>query len=272
MSRLEVEIRDKTFPAQAGKAAHTALSTLSFAVPDGQFLCLVGPSGCGKTTLLNLIGGLDDGYDGRIRFGESSMEHRIGFMFQAPRLMPWLTVQENVSLVARSPADSDRGRELLVHMGLADVMDAYPATLSGGMQRRVALARAFAIEPQLLLLDEPFVSLDQPIAERLRTLLLDLWQQRPTTVIFVTHDVREALSLADRILFFSSTPGRLVHDMAVSLPRPRHIEDPAIEAERRRLLAARPGLLAGLSEVSGGELSADEGSDEPPASRRGAEP
>ncbi len=238
MTRLEIDIVEKTYPAQSGKAAHTALSALDFQVPDGQFLCLVGPSGCGKTTLLNLIGGLDKGYEGSIRFGESAMERRIGFMFQAPRLMPWLTVLENVQLVAKSNSDGERGRELLVHMGLADVLDAYPATLSGGMRRRVALARAFAIEPQLLLLDEPFVSLDQPIAERLRTLLLDLWQTRPTTVLFVTHDVREALSLADRILFLSSTPGRLVHDMEVSLPRPRHIEDPAIEVERRRLLAA----------------------------------
>ena len=252
VSGLEIDIREKTYPAQSGKTAHMALSALDFQVPDGQFLCLVGPSGCGKTTLLNLIGGLDDGYEGTIRFGGHSHERRIGFMFQAPRLMPWLTVLENVGLVANSQADSDRGRELLVHMGLADVLDAYPGTLSGGMQRRVALARAFALEPRLLLLDEPFVSLDQPIAERLRTLLLDLWQQRPTTVLFVTHDVREALSLADRILFLSATPGRLVYDMEVPLPRPRHIEDPAIEAERRRLLAERPGLLAGLGGVSDG--------------------
>lgn len=255
MNSLEIDIRHKTYPAQSGKSVHTALSGLDFQVPGGQFVCLVGPSGCGKTTLLNLIGGLDDGYEGQIRFGEAAMEERIGFMFQAPRLMPWLTVLENVGLVANSAADQERGRELLVHMGLADVLEAYPGTLSGGMQRRVALARAFAIEPKLLLLDEPFVSLDQPIAERLRALLLDLWQAQPTTVLFVTHDVREALSLADRILFLSSSPGRLVYDLEVSLPRPRHIEDPAIEAERRRLLAARPGLLAGLGEVTDGTPS-----------------
>ena len=250
--QVEVSIGDKTYPAHAGKAAHSALSALNFQVPGGQFVCLVGPSGCGKTTLLNLIGGLDDGYDGTIEFGDSDAERRIGFMFQSPRLMPWLTVLENVRLVTNSRADSDRARELLVQMGLADVLDAYPSTLSGGMRRRVALARAFAIEPQLLLLDEPFVSLDQPIAERLRTLLLELWQARPTTVLFVTHDVREALSLADRILFLSATPGRLVYDMEVSLPRPRHIDDPAVEAERRHLLVARPGLLAGLGDVSDG--------------------
>ena len=247
---LSVGLRGKTYPAQAGKAAHQALAAMGFQVPDGQFVCLVGPSGCGKTTLLNLIGGLDSGYDGTISFGEVTPDPRIGFMFQSPRLMPWLTVLENVRLVAQSPAEAESARELLVQMGQADVLDAYPGTLSGGMQRRVALARAFAIQPRLLLLDEPFVSLDQPIAERLRTLLLELWQARPTTVLFVTHDVREALSLADRILFMSATPGRLVHDMTVTLPRPRHIDDQAVEAERRRLLAARPGLLAGLGEVS----------------------
>ena len=252
---LDVSLDGKTYPAQAGKAAHQALAALDFQVPDGQFVCLVGPSGCGKTTLLNLIGGLDSGYDGTIGHGDPAEHPRIGFMFQSPRLMPWLTVLDNVRLVAQSPAEAESARELLVHMGLADVLDAYPGTLSGGMQRRVALARAFAIQPRLLLLDEPFVSLDQPIAERLRTLLLELWQARPTTVLFVTHDVREALSLADRILFLSATPGRLVHDMTVSLPRPRHIDDPEVEAERRRLLAARPGLLAGLGEVSDGPSS-----------------
>lgn len=262
MSGLTVAIRDKTYPAQAGKAAHQALAALDFAVPDGQFVCLVGPSGCGKTTLLNLVGGLDTNFQGTIEHGGAVGGRRIGFMFQSPRLMPWLTVLDNVRLVAQAPAEADSARELLVHMGLADVLDAYPGTLSGGMQRRVALARAFAVAPRLLLLDEPFVSLDQPIAERLRALLLELWQARPTTVLFVTHDVREALSLADRILFLSATPGRLVHDMTVSLPRPRHVDDPSVEAERRRLLAARPGLLAGLGEVTDG----------PPPERRSAGP
>ena len=254
MSALAVEIRDKTYPARAGKSAQAALTDLRFAVPDGQFVCLVGPSGCGKTTLLNLIGGLDSDYDGSVGFDADRAGHdrRPGFMFQSPRLMPWLTVRQNVELVAGTAAERERGRDLLAHMGLSEVLDAYPGALSGGMQRRVALARAFAIAPRLLLLDEPFVSLDQPIAERLRALLLDLWQARPTTVLFVTHDVREALSLADRILFLSATPGRLVHDLPVALPRPRHIDDPAVEAERRRLLAARPGLLAGLGDVLDG--------------------
>ena len=249
MSGLAVHIETKTYPPHSGKAAQTALAGLDFEVPDGQFVSLVGPSGCGKTTLLNLICGLDLEFDGTIQVGGATGEGRIGSMFQAPRLMPWLTVLDNVRLVAKSPEEADRARELLVHMGLADVLDAYPGTLSGGMQRRVALARAFAVSPRLLLLDEPFVSLDQPVAERLRALLLDLWQAQPTTVLFVTHDVREALSLADRILFLSAAPGRVVHDMTVPLPRPRHIDDPAIDAERRRMLADRPGLLAGLGEV-----------------------
>ena len=143
---LDVALGGKTYPAQAGKAAHQALAALDFRVPDGQFVCLVGPSGCGKTTLLNLIGGLDSGFDGTIGHGDPAEDPRIGFMFQSPRLMPWLTVLENVRLVAQSPAEAESARELLVHMGLADVLDAYPGTLSGGMQRRVALARAFAIQ------------------------------------------------------------------------------------------------------------------------------
>jgi NitT/TauT family transport system ATP-binding protein len=131
-------------------------------------------------------------------------------------------------------------------MNLTQFLDAYPRQLSGGMQRRVALARSFVTEPRLLLLDEPFLSLDAPAAQRLRQLLLALWQRRPTTVVFVTHDLREALQLADRILFLSHRPGRIVRDLEVNLPRPREADSSEIEALRRRLLAEDPELLSGL--------------------------
>ncbi|NNG05897.1 MAG: ABC transporter ATP-binding protein [Inquilinus sp.] len=245
MNGLDINVRRKIYAARNGSPGPAALSGLEFHIPEGQLVCLVGPSGCGKTTLLNLIGGLDSDFDGEIAFDAAPADRRIGYMFQTPRLMPWLTVLDNVRLVLDDETDA-AARRLLVEMELGDVLDAYPSQLSGGMQRRVALARAFAIEPQLLLLDEPFVSLDAPIADRLRTALLDLWKSRPTTVLFVTHDLREALCLADRIVFLSAGPGRVVHEMPVLLPRPRHADDAAVEAARRRLLAERPGLLAGL--------------------------
>jgi NitT/TauT family transport system ATP-binding protein len=222
-----------------------------FAVPAGQFVCIVGPSGCGKTTLLHLISGLDTAVNGVIRVAERrpTENTEIGYMFQSPRLMPWLTVLENVMLVAKSDTQTNgRARALLAEMRLEDFVMQYPNRLSGGMQRRVALARAFINEPPLLLLDEPFISLDEPVADMLRQLLLDLWSRRRTSVVFVTHDLREALYLSDRILFMSRSPGRVVLDMRVDLPRPRDPHAGAMEELRQRLLSEHPSLLAGLAE------------------------
>lgn len=162
--------------------------------------------------------------------------------------MPWLTVLDNVLLVTdASPAAQRRARELLAAMGLADVLDAYPGRLSGGMQRRVALARAFVIEPKLLLMDEPFVSLDVPTANRLRAMLVEQWQRSGATVLFVTHDLREALALADRICFLSAAPGRVVLELPLTLARPRAPDDAAVQALHAELLARHPELLAGLT-------------------------
>jgi NitT/TauT family transport system ATP-binding protein len=248
MTALAVEIRRKVYRQPGSGSEHAALEGVAFTVPEGQFACVVGPSGCGKTTMLNIIGGLDRAFDGTVRFGQGGggVRPRSAYVFQTPRLMPWLSVLDNVRLALKDGTKSTEARDLLVEMGLEAALEGYPNRLSGGMQRRVALARAFVIEPTLLLLDEPFVSLDVPGADHLRGLLLELWQQRPTTVLFVTHDLREALQLADRILFMSASPGRVVLDFRVDLPRPRRADDPAIEALRRRLLAEHPDLLAGL--------------------------
>ncbi|HEY5762660.1 MAG TPA: ABC transporter ATP-binding protein [Rhodocyclaceae bacterium] len=247
---LEVRIDEKAYADRGGRR-HVALRGLSLNVTPGEFVCLVGPSGSGKSTLLNLIGGLDTQMNGSVRIAGEPPGAGVGFMFQEPRLMPWLTVLDNVRLVLderlEAPAADARARELLAAMELDDVLDAYPSTLSGGMQRRVALARAFAIEPQLLLMDEPFVSLDAPTAQRLRAMLVDLWQRRRTTVLFVTHDLREALSLADRVCFLSPAPGALVHEQRVALPRPRQPQDAAIGRLYDELMQAHPALLAGLA-------------------------
>ena len=138
-------------------------------------------------------------------------------------------------------------------MGLGEFLDAYPGSLSGGMRRRAALARAFVTEPGLLLLDEPFLSLDAPVANRLRLLLLDLWQSRPTAVIFVTHDLREALFLADRVLFMSPRPGNIVLDLPIELARPRQADGEAVELLRLDLLKKYPQILAGLAATENGE-------------------
>lgn len=255
---LEIAIRRKRYPDRGGRA-HVALSGLRLDVRDGEFVCVVGPSGCGKSTLLNVVGGLDRDVEGRVAIDGETPDEGIGFMFQEPRLMPWLTVLDNVLLVAGKDATAPaRARELLQAMELGDVLDAYPGRLSGGMQRRVALARAFVIEPTLLLMDEPFVSLDAPTADRLRAMLTGLWQRCRSTVLFVTHDLREALALADRVCFLSPAPGTVVLDLPVALARPRSPTDEAVLALQAELLARHPALLAGLTEnVPGGEAGLD---------------
>lgn len=250
---LEIRIDRKCYPDRGGRP-HMALSGLRLDVARGEFVCVVGPSGCGKSTLLNIVGGLDRDMDGQVTMNGAFPED-VGFMFQEPRLMPWMSVLDNVLLVAREGGDAacqrDRAIALLRAMELGDVLDAWPARLSGGMMRRVALARAFINEPELLLMDEPFVSLDTPTANRLREMLVEQWQRCGASVLFVTHDLREALALADRVCFLSAAPGRVVLDLAVDLSRPRDAASPAVDRLYQTVLARHPELLGGLASAEG---------------------
>ncbi len=253
MSRVVVNVREKCYPGSCG----VALADLNFTVDSGEFVAILGPSGAGKSTLLNLVSGLDRQLDGEVTVDGAAVhrgEHpagRFGFMFQEPRLLPWLTVLDNLLLVLDDGAGArTRALRLLEEVGLAECAEAWPGQLSGGMQRRVALARAFAVSPALLLMDEPFVSLDAPTAARLREQLTALWQERRPTVLFVTHDLEEALCLADRVLFLSGRPGRVVLELPVPLPRPRTRDDARVQAEAARLLATHPQLLSGLAETA----------------------
>jgi len=249
---LDVAIARKVYRRDADEVV--ALDDLRFLVPPGQLACVVGPSGCGKTTLLQIIAGLDRAFEGRVRRPEGK---RLGMVFQTPRLMPWLSVRDNVRLALDpSPTREGRAEELLREMQLGPSLDAFPAQLSGGQQRRVALARAFVNDPDLLLLDEPFQSLDAPTAQHLRELLLALWARKRPTILFVTHDLREALSLGDRVLFLSRGPGRVVLDLPLDLPRPRSPDGAAVEAARKRLLESYPDLLRGLAASSAEESAA----------------
>ena len=198
---LDARIRRKAVPARTGW--RDVLADLRFTLRRGEIVALVGPSGCGKTTLLRLIGGLDPAFEGELRWAGGTAP-RIGTVFQEPRLLPWRTVAQNIALVR--PPDPAAADALLDVLGLSGVRDAYPGALSLGMARRVAIARAFAVRPELVLLDEPFVSLDPAMAERGRRVLVDAWRARPTTALLVTHDPAEAASLADRILTLSPAP------------------------------------------------------------------
>ena len=243
MNALEVALARKAYRSAEGE--HVALAELAFTIPVGEFTCILGPSGCGKTTLLSLIAGLDDDYEGRITRRDQG--GRLGVVFQTPRLMPWLSVRDNVRLaLPTSAAETGRAEAILREMELGAFLDAFPNRLSGGQQRRVALARAFVNDPDLLLLDEPFQSLDAPTAQQLRDLLVAMCMRRRPTILFVTHDLREALSLADRVLFLSRSPGRVTLDLPLSLARPRHPDSAPVEGVRKRLLETHPDLLRGL--------------------------
>jgi len=247
---LQVRIDRKVYTSDVPDDHRLAIRGLEFEIPPRQFCCIVGPSGCGKTTLLNILSGIDQEAEGVVQFGDGTPLDAapIGYMFQTPRLLPWLTVRENVRVVLdEEVAASGRAEQLLTEMELGDSLDVFPNRLSGGMQRRVALARAFAIRPRLLLLDEPFVSLDVPVGNRLREMLLELWRSHPTTVLFVTHDLREAIYLADRVLFLSRGPSRVILDIPVELSRPRQFEDPAIDDFRKRLMAKHSSILHGFA-------------------------
>ena len=217
---IDINVEEKRYSAQGAHAAVTALRDVRVRVLPSALCALVGPSGCGKSTLLNIIAGLDRDFSGTIVFdGTSGPSPRIGYVFQSPRLLPWRTVRENIALVMQRDQTGAELECLLGAVELSEVADVYPNRLSGGMARRAALARALAIAPEVLLLDEPFLSLDVAAADRLRSLLIRLVSERPATVLLVTHNPGEAVELADQILFLSPAPGHVVAEMSVTPPR-----------------------------------------------------
>lgn len=250
MIKLDVDIQGKSF----SNAQNSVLGHLEINVARGEFVSIVGPSGTGKSTLLNMIAGLESIDCGSISYNDQKLEDkpacRLSYIFQQPRLMPWLTVAENLRLVVPEVADSEI-ESILNKVGLKGKSALYPKELSGGMQRRVSIARAFLIRPDILLLDEPFVSLDEPNAKRLRSTLFDLWIEHKTTVVFVTHDLNEAIQLSDRILFLSSAPGEIILDREIDLPRPRLPEDIHFQNWKKQLLSQYPKLLEGKVKQAG---------------------
>ncbi len=231
MTAFSINIAEKRYSAAAKNGtAHLAISQLQFDVAEGEFVCILGPSGCGKTTMLNLISGIDTAFDGQITLPPGTLEH-LAYVFQTPRLLPWRTVQQNVELVAEAQSNaSDLTERLLEAVGLGGFANSYPGELSVGMQRRAALARAFACRPKLLLMDEPFVSLDPQAAIELRKLLTDILAERRATVIFVTHDHAEAVQLADRILVLSGAPAQIAANIKVPLSAEERFDPEAVRA------------------------------------------
>lgn len=217
---------------------------IAFSIRKNEFICVCGPSGCGKTTLSDILAGLKKPTEGSVTLEGAPIDprvHDVAFVFQEPSALPWLTVRENIGvgleIKKRSRDEIDRRvAEIVNVVGLGGFEDYYPHQISGGMKQRVAIARAFATDSDLILMDEPFVSLDQPTRERMQREVLAIWQNYKRTIVFVTHNLEEAIFLADRIIVLTQKPATIKADVAVQLPRPRDPLDANFVALRAQLV------------------------------------
>jgi NitT/TauT family transport system ATP-binding protein len=227
--RIRVVGLDMRYPAPGGEVR--ALDNVSFEIAEGEFVALLGPSGCGKSTILNIVAGLLDRTGGEVRLDGEEVRHgqvnrQVGYVFQRDTVFPWRTVEANIGygLEIAGVAKAERQakvRRTIEAAGLAGFDKSFPRTLSGGMRQRVALMRTLIMEPEILLMDEPFGALDTHTKLEMHKTLLDIWERERQTVLFVTHDLGEALTLASRIILLSARPGRVKEDVAVPFPRPR---------------------------------------------------
>ena len=223
MGFLRTEAVSRVFPGVRGGSPTRALERTDLEVQDNDFICILGPSGCGKSTLLRIVAGLDTPSTGRVVLdgqpvGGPSADR--GMVFQSYTLFPWLTVRENVLFGSRSTPE--KAERLIGQVGLKGFENHYPKMLSGGMQQRTALARALANDPKILLLDEPFGALDNQTRALMQELLLGIWEADRKTVLFVTHDIDEAIFMANRVAVMSARPGRIKSEVRIALPHPRH--------------------------------------------------
>jgi ABC-type nitrate/sulfonate/bicarbonate transport system ATPase subunit len=244
-AKLVINGLQKTFLVNEGfghsRTVH-AIENISLEVGDGEFVCVIGPSGCGKSTMLMIVAGLYPKSGGEIFLDNEPLSEpglNRGMVFQDFALFPWLSVRENILYgVKQKKIPAEKHEEIVSHyidmMSLNGFEDMFPNRLSGGMRQRVAIARALALDPELLLMDEPFGALDAQTRANLQRVLVDVWEQTKKTVMFITHDVREATFLADRVIVMSARPGRITREIRVGLPRPRDILAPEfVEIERK---------------------------------------
>jgi ABC-type nitrate/sulfonate/bicarbonate transport system ATPase subunit len=232
-ARLEARVAGKSFRTASGQSV-PVLANLSFALEEGETGALIGPSGCGKSTLMRILAGLDRDFEGSVHV---PADGRVGMVFQEPRLLPWRSVEDNVRLAAPNVSEAEV-TALFAALGLSEHRTHFPGELSVGLARRTALARAFAVRPTLLLLDEPFVSLDAPLARQLQRDLARLVESRGMITVLVTHDIDEAIALADRIFVLSVRPAHVVDEIRVTSPRAA-MNDEERKAVRARIEALR---------------------------------
>jgi NitT/TauT family transport system ATP-binding protein len=249
--QTEIDVRDvhKTYQTATGPLA--ALQGVKLNVLRGEFVSLIGKSGCGKSTLLQIVGGLVQPSRGEVLVGGSRMtraSRKVGFVFQRSVLLEWRTVLQNVLLPIelfnlRHEDYAGRAQELLELMGLGSFADSYPDELSGGMQQRAAIVRSLLYDPEIMLMDEPFGALDAMTREQMNLELLRIWQTTGKTIVFVTHDIAEAVFMSDRVVLLGARPGRVQEVVKIDLPRPRTIETSYLSAfaDYRRYLRDRLG-------------------------------
>lgn len=254
---LKIEQVSKTFIGRAGVVE--ALLPVNIEVQAGEFVCLLGPSGCGKSTLLSMIAGLETPGSGRILVNGEAIRgtgtDRV-LLFQEAALFPWLDVQQNVEFGLRQKSlpkkeRAELARHFLELVHLQGFERSYVHQLSGGMRQRVAIARALAINPAVLLMDEPFGALDAFTRDRLQTELETIWAATGKTVLFVTHNAREAVALGDRVLVFAPRPGRIVRDFRIELPRPRAVEDHSVADKTAEILATLQAAINEQNQAKG---------------------
>ncbi|TGQ39713.1 ABC transporter ATP-binding protein [Mesorhizobium sp. M00.F.Ca.ET.216.01.1.1] len=230
MSKLLIEHVSRTFAGVRGGQPVQALMPVELAVAANDFITILGPSGCGKSTLLRIVAGLEAPSEGRVLLDGKAVSRPgldRGMVFQSYTLFPWLTVAENIAFGLRERGMAERERDEIVAsyvdlVGLKGFENHWPKQISGGMQQRTAIARALANDPEILLLDEPFGALDNQTRGLMQELLLGIWERRQKTVLFVTHDIEEAIFMASRVVVMTARPGRIKSDVAVDLPHPRH--------------------------------------------------
>ena len=254
MAHVKVDKLAKIFPPPTkGGNPVKAITEIDFEVDGKVFVSIVGPSGCGKSTLLNILSGVETPSRGSVTVTEGGRPAKLGYVFQDARLLPWRTVKDNMTYVRDDDDEAASDIQVMRYLdmvGLSHTVDMFPGQLSGGMQQRVGIARAFSVEPDLLLMDEPFSHLDAITARSLRDHLQIMWEQTKKTVLFVTHDVVEAVQLSDRIIVLA--PGGTIYDdISIDLPHPRKASDPKVATLQAEVLGRFEEMQAEVGQAAG---------------------
>ena len=237
---LKIENLTKTFIDNDGNETH-ALTDVSLQVDEGQFVSIIGPSGCGKSTLLRIIAGLEPATEGRCII-DDNVNYKVGFVFQEYALFPWMTVQDNISFGLEIKGDAlkqrrDKAQSYISRFGLEGFEDKYPKELSGGMRQRVAIARTLINEPSVILMDEPFGALDSQTRSMMQKFLCEIWNESKKTVIFITHNIDEAVYLSDKIVGLSKRPGKILLSLPVDMAFPRDVISDEFNRYRRDIIS-----------------------------------